>query len=136
MMQKEPDIQTFEPKWPDAAAVGRTARFVYDRLADSLYIDFYGPARPAASIAYDQGDHDYLFMRVDPTTEEVVGLIIEHFLAYAVRKTPMYLGALDLASLHGMTRDEVVQIQREMGWTATPRPNAESIIDDLARMVA
>jgi hypothetical protein len=108
---RDPNLQTLNPRWPEFNATSPAqVRFTYDRPTDTLFVDFHGEARPAASIALARGDRDYLFLRVDPETEEVVGLQIEHFLSYAVTQHPELIGALDLADLVGINRSEVEQI--------------------------
>jgi hypothetical protein len=47
----------------------------YDRGADVLYASF-GPARPGIAVEVDDGD----FVRVDPYSDEIVGITILDFL--------------------------------------------------------
>ena len=82
------DAQRSAPKWPELNSLPKGAmRFDDDRLSDTLFVNFYGEPRPASSEPIHVGDHDYLYVRVDPLSSEVVGLQIETFLAYAAGGT-------------------------------------------------
>jgi hypothetical protein len=48
-----------------------------------------GEARPVAGVRLDQGDRDYVYARVDPEADAVVGLQIEHFLSCAIAQHPI-----------------------------------------------
>lgn len=50
-------------------------RISYDSSADVLYVSF-GPSRPGIAMEVDDGD----FVRVDPYSDEVVGVTILDFL--------------------------------------------------------
>lgn len=112
----EPDVMAFALKWPDLSDVLTQghARFLYDAPSDTMFIPFYVPAGPAVSVPVDQGDIDYVFLRVDVETQEVVGFQVEHFLSYAVGQMPDLIYALDLAELHGITRQEVNEMTRRL----------------------
>lgn len=49
-------------------------RISYDRSADVLYVSF-GPSRPGIAVQVDDGD----FVRVDPYSDEVVGVTVLDF---------------------------------------------------------
>lgn len=107
------EVPRFVPRWPDLEDLPKgKLRFVYDRLSDTLFVDFYGEARPASSEPLDEGDRDYLFVRVDPHTDEVVGLQIETFRAYALKRHPYLVEALDIADLQGFSDIEAADIRR------------------------
>jgi hypothetical protein len=111
LTNRHPDVQLFRPRWPDVASLTPDrVRLTYDRPTDTLYVDFSGEAMAAGSVPLDRGDRDYLFLRVAPETEEVVGLQIEHFLSYAILQHPELIDAVDAASLVGIDREEVDQI--------------------------
>ena len=137
----EPDIMTFEPKrqeYEDLARLVRLGqvRWVYDGLSDTMMVQFYDPNRPAASVPLDRGDRDYLYLRVDVETQEVVGFQVEHFLAYAVGQTPGLIGALDFADLHGITVEEVEEIKRRAQPEGVQSMDAAAALGSLARMAA
>lgn len=111
-------------------------RFVYDRFADTLDVDFYGDPRPAVSVAVDHGDRDYLYLRVDPTTREVVGVQIEAFLAYAIKRTPDLLPALAVAELHGYNVLEAARIRRRAEAVLHGQWDAASFVAGIGRMTA
>ena len=107
------DAPRFAPKWPELESLPKgQVRFTYDRPSDTLYVDFYGKARPASSEPLDVGDRDYLFVRVDPQTDEVVGVQIESFLAYAVKQHPYFVEVLEVADLHGYDDLEAANLRR------------------------
>lgn len=87
-------------------------RFVYDRRADMLLVDFYGHPEPAISVPIDAGDRDFLYLRVDPETRRVVGLQIEAFLAYAVHQDPIFIEALAIADLRDYSDLEATKLRR------------------------
>jgi hypothetical protein len=128
--------QAFKPTWPEPSSLSANqVRFTYDRPTDTLFVDFYGDARPAASVPLERGDRDYLFLRVDPETEEVVGLQIEHFLSYAVIQHPELAPALDVAALVDVGRDEVDRIARIRPGRRAPG-NGVNLVEDLRRLSA
>jgi hypothetical protein len=128
--------QACKPTWPEPSSLSANhVRFTYDRPMDTLFVDFYGDARPAASVPLERGDRDYLFLRVDPETDAVVGLQIEHFLSYTIFQHPELALALDVASLVDVGRDDVDRITRiRSGRTAVG--NAATLIKDLRRLSA
>lgn len=105
------DAPRFAPKWPDILPKSQF-RITYDRPADTLFVDFYGEARPASSEPLDTGDRDYIFVRVDPLTDEVVGVQIEDFLAYAVKVNPNFVEPLTIAAMRGMTEQEAEDLRQ------------------------
>jgi hypothetical protein len=136
MTKRNVNSRAFKPTWPDPSSLSANQMwFTYDRPTDTLFVDFYGDARPAASVQLDRGDRDYLFLRVDPETEAVVGLQIEHFLSYAVTQLPELARALDVASLvdEGRDNDDRITRCRSRG---TSIENAVTVIEDLRRLSA
>lgn len=111
LTNRKPNFQHLQAQLPEATSLSpERVRFSYDRPTDTLFVDFMGEAVAAASMPLDRGDRDFLFLRVDPETEEVVGLQIEHFLSYAVVQHPELLAALATAALIGITREEINQL--------------------------
>lgn len=108
--QHEP-LRTFHPRWPDHRAIEPGLLvFNYWHEIDTLMVDFTGQNPPAVSVPLDLGgERGYFFLRLDPVTEEVVGLQIEDFLDYAIDRHPYLLDALDLATLHGITPAEIAR---------------------------
>ena len=125
--------ETFTLRWPDLTALPLDQmRLTYDRPSDTLFVDFYGEARPAANVPLDRGDRDYVFARVDPETDAVVGLQIEHFLSYAVEQHPELIDLLGISTLVGIGRDDLNSISCHH----SERPQAGNIatlIKDLLR---
>ncbi len=134
--KRDAKIQTFTPKWPDFTVLpADQVRFTYDRPTDTLFVDFYGQAHSAASVPLDRGDRDYLYVRVDPETDAVVGLQIEHFLSYAVAQHPEIVGALNIATLVGVDRDDLDRITRIRSGGATAG-NPTALMEEFRRLSA
>lgn len=136
MTNRNATPHAFNPAWPEPSSLAANqVRFTYDRPSDTLFVDFYGDARPAASIPLERGDRDYFFLRVDPETEAVVGLQIEHFLSYAVVQLPDLARALDVASLVDVRRNDDNRVTR-LRPRHTSIENAVTVIEDLRRLSA
>ncbi len=116
MALEDPSLRTFHPHWPDRTAVDLDrVTFSYWHEIDTLMVDFTGENPPAVSVPLDLGgDRDYVYLRLHPTTEDVLGLQIEDFLGYAVERHPSLIDTLDLAALHGISRPEINCVRREM----------------------
>jgi len=110
-------------------------RFTYDRAADELDVDFYGEARPAVSVPLDQGDRDYIYLRVDPASRQVVGLQIEAFLAYAVKQHPDFLAALVVADLPGFNDLEATRLRRQAA-ELVDHWDANAFVAEIGRLIA
>ena len=134
MTKRNANTQTFDPNWPQALSADRV-RFTYDRPTDTLFVDFYGEALPAASIPLDRGDQDYLFLRIEPETAVVVGLQVEHFLSYAVHRHPELVAALNFATLVGIDRNELRQIT-PFEPAPTTEEDATALVEDIFRLSA
>lgn len=90
------DILGFTPILPRPDEID-PARLVitYNDAADTLYVHFFERGQPATSIDVDE----CLYLRVDRTTQRVVGLQIEGYLIRAVREHPEWLSLADLAGI-------------------------------------
>ena len=100
----EPVIRRIRPKPLDPRQVDPSKVVVsYDRRSDTLLIHFFGRERDAVSV---QGDR-YLYLLVDPDTEEIVGFHFEGFVARAIKDVPELIDVLDHAELRGITPAEV-----------------------------
>ena len=136
MTTRKSTIQSFTPSWPEHASLSsEQVRFTYDRPTDTLFVDFHGEACPAASVPLDRGDRDYLYLRVAPETNAVVGLQIEHFLSYAVVQHPELVSALDVATLVGIDRNA---LERIIPSRSLPQPagSAAALIASIRRLSA
>jgi hypothetical protein len=135
MTKNIPDIQTFAPRWPDAAArPAEQVALTYDGPSDTLFVDFYGTARPAASVALELGDRDYYYLRVDAETDKVVGLQIESFLSYAVQRHPRLVEALDFANLKYIDPEVETNLTKRLGDANHRRADRAAVIDELVRL--
>lgn len=112
-MAVEHDARAVQPKWPLIDHLPpRQIRFGYDRRTDTLFVDFYGRASPASGEPLDVGDRDYLFLRVDPVTQAVVGHQIENFLADAVEQHREFVAALRIAQPDDLDDAEAAELRR------------------------
>lgn len=120
------EMRTIHPKMPAYGDLDwRTFRLDYDRLSDTLYLDFYG--EPRAAISYPVTDH--VLYSVDPETEAVVGYQIDGFLAHVVYTTPVFL---DLAEQIGLSPDEVARIRAGIDPDDRTRAAMRSLFGSLA----
>lgn len=126
------------PRWPEREDLPKgQVRFVYDRQSDTLFVHFYGEARPASSEPLDNlGDRDYAFLRVDPITDEVVGIQIETFLSYAILQHPDFVEALTIAELHGYNDIEATGLRRWAGERRHGEADAYAFISLVERLGA
>lgn len=118
-------MRTLNPKMPPFASLDwRSFRLDYDRLADTLYLDFYGEPRPAISLPIS----DHVLYSVDPETEEVVGYQFDGFLAHVVYQTPVFL---DLADQIGLTAEEVARVRANIDPDDRARAAMQSVVGSL-----
>lgn len=101
------------------------ARFVYDRPSDTMFVHLFGEALPGVSVPLEQGDRDYVYLRVDPITLEIVGIQIEDFLSYALKEDPWLAETLVAAEFRGLSPRQEGRL-RAMGLAARERRAAES----------
>ena len=100
----------YRPKLPSLEELERKPLlFLYDDVADELVVAFSDPPRPAVSVFLD--DPDWLALRVEPDTGEVVAVQIVDYLSRAIHEMPELL---DLAELAGVPREVVEQTRREV----------------------
>lgn len=133
----EPRLQVFQPVWPNANDEGvRRALWSYDRDSDTMMVHFFGKSLPAVAVPIEVGPYDYVFARVDPQTERVVGVQIEDFLAFAVSAHPSLAWALGFARLNGITEAEAKEILRDLDPEPVVRPDAETLAVKLAALFA
>jgi hypothetical protein len=81
----------------------------FDRRSDTLLIHLFG--RDCGSISVHMAN--YLYVMVDPDTEESLGFHIEGFVGQAVKDVPVAIELLDYGELRGITPAEVRELQRE-----------------------
>ena len=134
--RRDMNIQEFRPMWPALSSLAKNqVGYTYDRATDTLFDAFYGESRPGASVPLDRGDRDYLFLRVDPETDAVVGLQIEHFLSYAIDQHPELMGALDVATLVGIDRGDLWQVT-DIESARRKAGDGSVLIEDIFRLSA
>lgn len=123
------------PKWPGLETLTpATVTMNYDRQSDTLMIDFGGVVRPAYSYPLDEGDFDYVYLRLVGRTDEVVGLYIEDVLAGFLDIHPEYVAALEHAELRGISRDQVMQLRNIAAKKIGTEPTLDAVFDDIARI--
>jgi hypothetical protein len=81
----------------------------FDRRSDTLLIHLFGRGRDTISVPVA----NYLYVMVDPETEEIIGFHVEGFLSQAVNDVPEAIDLLDYAELRGITLSEARELQRE-----------------------
>lgn len=133
----KPPLQVFHPIWPNAndEAVSR-ALWSYDRFSDTMMVHFSGKPLPAVAVPIEVGPYDYVFARVDPHTERVVGVQIEDFLAFAIAEHPSWGWALGFARLNGITDEQVEDILRHLDHEPVDRPDAQTLAAELTALCA
>lgn len=134
------DQDTLDPRrlrLPEMADLPREGpRFVYDRRSDTTFADFYGQSLPAISVAIDDGDRDYLYLRVEPETHRVVGTQIEAFLAYAIQQRPDFLELLLVADLRGYDDLTAEHLRRRAAAAADRLTTTEHFLDGIHALIA
>jgi len=94
-VEELPDF-AYHPRLPDRDKVDPRAITVeYEQTSDTLFVHFYGRSRSAISILMD----DDIYFRVDPVTEDVVGVQVEYYLSHAVREHPELLIFAEFANI-------------------------------------
>jgi hypothetical protein len=97
------DILGFEPIFPKPEDIDPERLVIsYNDAADTLYVHFFKRGEPATSIDVDE----CLYLRVNRTSQRVVGLQIEGFLIRAVREHPDWLSLAELAGIPQHMIDE------------------------------
>ncbi len=81
----------------------------FDRRSDTLLIHLFGRGRGLVSVPVG----NYLYVMVDPDTEETIGFHVEGFLSQAIKDIPEAIDLLDYAELRGISPAEVRELQRE-----------------------
>jgi hypothetical protein len=119
-----PSLPLSDIEYPPLAETRQRARFAYDGPSDTLFIHFFGRSLPAVSVAFEEGDRDYLYVRVDPERRLAVGLQIEDFTTYAVRLHPWMYAALVVAEIGSMPPQQAAILrsiaERETRGQASP----------------
>lgn len=110
----------------------------FDLRSDALLIHFFGRGRGSVSVPLG----NYLYVMVDPDTEETTGFHVEGFLSQAIKDVPEAIELLDYAELRGITPAEVQELQRETlgvghrrfeNWPAT---NGKSVPEQRKQAIA
>lgn len=134
--ERRPAPQRFRPWAKPLADLPGNQIVTYDRWSDTLFVEFYGEGRPAVSVPTALGDRDFFYLRVDPETEEIVGVQIEAFLGYAVRFDPTLWKGIPVAKLDGLTEIEAAELRRRARATVHGQADAESFDAGIARLIA
>jgi hypothetical protein len=90
----------------------------YDHPSETLLMHLFERRRPTVSVPVER----YLYALVDLESEQVVGILIEGFLAQAVKEHSDEISILDHAELRGIAPFEVQALQRELlgSWQTLP----------------
>lgn len=110
MAALESDLLNLTPTWTGLSGIDPSKLTVnYHRAADTLTAYWVDPVRPAVSVAIS----DHAFLRVDPGTQETIGVQIENFLSRVAYEDPQLL--LAVAPLAGIKSREVDRIMKRLG---------------------
>jgi hypothetical protein len=86
-------------RWPDATQLDPAEMLLsYDQRADMLSVAFGGKVRPAFNESLDEGPADYVMLRLDFDTEEVVGIEVEVVNRRALREHPTWRKVVEAAT--------------------------------------
>lgn len=126
MAMNEPEVFEYSPKMPDPQSFDSSEMVVrYNRATDTLIVHLYGTGRPAVSVL--QGD--YLYVRVDPETNDVIGFQIENYLHEAVLDEPRLLA---VAQLVGITDEEIAEVRSRIDPIKLRESTLELLLSELA----
>jgi hypothetical protein len=78
----------------------------FDKRSDTLLIHLFGRGRGSVSVPV----WTYLYVMVDPGTEETTSFHVEGFLDQALKDVPEAIELLDYAELRGITPAEVREL--------------------------
>jgi hypothetical protein len=101
----------------------------FDRRSDTLLIHLFGRDRDTISVPVAK----YLYVLVDPETEQVIGVHIEGFLAQAVKDVPAAIALLDFAELRGISPAEVRALSADQPLRTTDSPTMCQTIQERRR---
>ncbi len=104
----------------------RPVSFVYNEFADELVVAFTDPPRPAVTVFVN----DWVAVRVDPETSEVVRIHVADFLREAVREVPL---VLELARDLGIEEDDRPIVA---GSSSVADPQHRVIVRDVLALVS
>lgn len=125
--------RVFAPRWPTH---GIDPAAVYDRVSDTLVVDFFRGRRPGIPIPSEV----FGLLFVDEQTEEVVGNILPEFLSRVVRRDVALIDVLlrPETELHGITRQEVGQIRdalrRDAAAPAAPPASFATLVERMEHL--
>jgi hypothetical protein len=102
------------------------AEIVYSATLDAVFVYFYGRDRPAVSYVLE----NHLTALLDPETDHMIGLEIDHFLSEAVLANPALEPFLELP---GMPARRVREIRRKLDPASRNRATIASLIESIAR---
>jgi hypothetical protein len=82
------------PSWPDQLPDSGDLRLIYGEVADELVVLF--DAKLHRDSWFDwvaTPEYEYAAIKIDGTSGQVIGVLVEHLVAYAVEKHPAWLAA-------------------------------------------
>ncbi len=102
----------------------RETIFHYDEESDTLMLSFYTPVRPAVTVEFGET----VAYRVDPETQEVVGLQVDAFLTQYVYDHPEALLVAEVAEVDPVL---IERVRRAIASEKHKQAAAGSILDSL-----
>jgi hypothetical protein len=103
-----------------------SAEIAYSPTLDSVFVYFYGRDRPAVSLVLE----NHLTALLDPETDQMIGLEIDHFLSEAVLANPVLEPLLELP---GMPARRVREIRRQLDPASRSKATIGSLVESIAR---
>lgn len=118
---------------PRSAKPTGRKRLSYDRWSDTLFLEFYDEPRRAISVPAEDGDRDHFYLRLDPKTDEIVGVQIEAFLGYAVGHDPPLWAWIVDADIEGIADLETADLKQRARLASPELSSEESYAGAIAR---
>lgn len=128
MAMNEHEEFVYRPRAPKLDEIDpHQVSFLYDETTDTLMVYLCGRDHPAISVDVD----DYAYLRLDPTTEEIVGLQVEDYLARAVFADPTLLVFAEPA---GIPAEAVEVVRRALPPDIQRRGAINTLLEHFARI--
>ncbi len=84
----------------------------YDRPSDTLVVHFYGRGRAGINVPSPRElDRDFVYLRFDPDSDQVIGFEIEDCLALFASQRPEVWSLVEVAELRGITPEEITRLR-------------------------
>lgn len=119
-----PDVRAWQLQPPKQINAELVSVRYSDRL-DTVFL-MIDPSRPSVGLVVD----DLITLRIDPETDEFLGLEISHFFSEALDESPVYAAILDVIEA---PRLKVMRAKRKLQPDQRQKVVAGSVIDQIWR---